>query len=129
MQFLKHKSAKRVAVIAMAISLTTLSIGCSVSGGQIGGSGGIGTNGQPTITIGGTITFKSNFQSNELVDTDTGQVYTDDGSVDFSGVTAVEGETSGGSVYEYGGDGGGGGGGGGGCGDGSQFCLQEMNVN
>jgi hypothetical protein len=126
MQLLKNKLAGRVAAVGMAIGLTTVSMGCSVSGGSIGGSGGIGTNGQPTFTIGGTITFKSNFQSNEMVDTDTGQSYTDDGSVDYSGVHAVEGETSGGSVFEY--DGGGGGGGGDdGCGGGNYFCMEEVN--
>jgi hypothetical protein len=125
MQMLTRRRVKLFAIIALAIGMSTMSIGCTVTGGQIGGSVGRGTNGQPTGSIGGTITFKSSLNNqSEVVDGDTGQVYTDDGSLDYSHVSGTEGDTFGGGVDTYYG-GGDGGGGGGGCGGGGYACLEE----
>ena len=122
MQILTHRHSKQFAVLALAVSLSATSIGCTVSGGQIGGGVGVGTNGRPTGSIGGTITFKSSpLNELQVVDEDTGQVYTDDGTLDYSAVVGTEGTTLGGSVYDTGG--GGGGGGGEPCEGG--FCLME----
>jgi hypothetical protein len=126
MRIVTHKHAKRFMIVALAISLSALSIGCSISGGAVSGGGGIATNGQTSITIGGTITFKrfqvQNDSDNELIDEDTGNVYTDNGNVDYSQVQATEGTTSGGSVYQ---DYGSGGGGGGDTCGGDRYCLMQ----
>jgi hypothetical protein len=122
MKILAHRHAKRFAVLALALSLSAISIGCTVTGGQIGGGVGVGTNGHPTGTIGGTITFKhSPLMEGQVVDEDTGQIYTDDGTLDYSGVVGTEGTSFGGSVFDAGGNPGGGEGGGGDCG--GHECL------
>ena len=121
MRKLIRKHANRLVVIAAAIGVSGLSIGCTVTGGQIGGGGGVGTNGRVTGTIGGTITFKhSQLNDSEVVNEDTGQHFTDDGTLDYSAVTGTEGTDFGGSVFDAGG-GSGGGDGGGDCG--GHECL------
>jgi hypothetical protein len=124
MQICTHRHATRCAVLVLAVSLSAISIGCTISGGQIGVGVGVGTNGRATGTVGGTITFRSSaLNEMQVVDADTGQAYTDDGTLDYSAVVGTEGTTLGGSVYSTGG--GGGGGGGGGCG-GEGYCQNEF---
>jgi hypothetical protein len=120
MRILAHQHVRRLAVITLAIGLSAMSIGCSISGITIGGSVGRGTNGRVTGAVTGNITFKTNVNGSpeQLMDEDTGQVFADDGTLDYSGVTATQGTTSGGTVYQTSG-----GEGGGGCG--SRFCLNE----
>lgn len=114
--------ARQGAVVCLAACLSVVSIGCKISGAQVGGGVGIGTNGRVTGTIGGTITFRpSTNNTAEVINEDTGQVYTDDGTLDYSQVVGTQGDTLGGSVYNAGGDGGGSGGG---CG--GHFCQEEI---
>jgi hypothetical protein len=118
MSTLIRQRARTLALIALAAGLSTTSIGCKISGGQVGGSVGVGTNGRPTGSIGGTITFmRSMNNEQEVVDEDTGNVYYDDGTLDYANVQASEGTSLSGVVesteYLYGGGGGGCGGDGG----------------
>ncbi len=119
--------AKALALIALAVGMSAMSIGCKVSGGQIGGSVGRGPTGRPTGSIGGTIIFKNSIANNEseVVDEDTGQVYQDDGTLDYSAVQGNAGDSYSGVVetteYLYGG-----GGGGGGCGGGNEYMERQM---
>ena len=122
MKILAHQHARRLAIVTLAIGLSATSIGCSISAGSVSGSVGRGTNGRVTGGVTGSITFKSSVNSSpdQLVDEDTGQVYTDDGTLDYSGVTATEGTTSGGTVYQTSGNEGGGD-----SGCGGRFCFNE----
>ena len=123
MRILAHQHARRLAVITLAIGLSATSIGCSISGATIGGSVGRGTDGRVTGAVTGSITFKTNVNGSpeQLMDEDTGQVYADDGTLDYTGVSATEGTTSGGTVYQSGGSSGGGDGG---CG--GRYCMNEL---
>lgn len=126
MSTLIRQRAKAIALIALAVGMSATSIGCKISGGQVGGSVGVGTNGRPTGSIGGTITFmRSMNNTSEVIDEDTGQVYYDDGTLDYSAVQGTEGSSLGGVVesteYLYGG-----GGGGGGCGGGDHHYQMEL---
>jgi hypothetical protein len=128
MSTLIRQRAKALALIALAVGLSTTSIGCKVSGGQVGGSVGVGTNGRPTGSVGGTITFKSSLNnSSEVIDEDTGNVYYDDGTLDYSNVQGTQGDTFGGVVEstEYLSGGGGGGGGCGGDGYGGREIMMD----
>jgi hypothetical protein len=122
MRILAHQHARRLAVVTLAIGLSAMSIGCSISGFTIGGSVGRGTNGRVTGAVTGNITFKTNVNgsANELMDEDTGQVFADDGTLDYSGVSGTQGTTSGGTVYQTSG-----GSSGGDSGCGSRYCLNE----
>ena len=129
MSTLIRQRAGKIALIVLAAGLSTTSIGCKISGGQIGGSVGVGTNGRPTGSIGGTITFmRSMNNSSEVVDEDTGQTYYDDGTLDYSNVQASEGTSLNGVVesteYLYGG----GDGGGGGCGGGGTRFQEQQEL-
>jgi hypothetical protein len=122
MRILAHQHARRLAVVTLAIGLSAMSIGCSISSITIGGSVGRGTNGRVTGAVTGSITFKTNVNGSpeQLMDEDTGQVYADDGTLDYSGVSATQGTTSGGTVYQTSG-----GSSGGDSGCGSRYCLNE----